>query len=174
MRRLILCLVLTPAAALLAGPVVAAPVLMANDWAAQACAAWNKDPILTTKLVESGWTKNDKGRGFKVLQVYREDCPKSPRIELRIALKDGKATCVYGGKAETAPLAPDADYVMYAEMAHWKEMGEGAYGPMRAMMFGRLHFSGPMLEAMGNMGPFESFLLLVGKVPADLATCPAG
>jgi putative sterol carrier protein len=44
---------------------------------------------------------------------------------------------------------------------------------MRAMMFGRLHFDGPMMEAMGNMGPFASFLRLVGKVPGDTAACPA-
>lgn len=29
-----------------------------------------------------------------------------------------------------------------------------------------------MLEAMGNMGPFESFLLLVGKVPGGADACP--
>jgi len=29
------------------------------------------------------------------------------------------------------------------------------------------------MEAMGNMGPFENFLLLVGKVPADATACPA-
>jgi putative sterol carrier protein len=50
-------------------------------------------------------------------------------------------------------------------------MGRGEYGPMRAMMMGRLQFSGPMMEAMGNMGPFESFPLLVGKVPSA-AACP--
>jgi putative sterol carrier protein len=43
---------------------------------------------------------------------------------------------------------------------------------MRAMMFNRLQFDGPMLEAMRNMGPFESFLRLVGKVPGA-AACPA-
>jgi hypothetical protein len=41
------------------------------------------------------------------------------------------------------------------------------------MMFGRLGFDGPMGEAMGNMGPFANFLLLVGKVPADTSACPA-
>jgi putative sterol carrier protein len=173
MRRWTLCLVLGAVAVVSAGRTVAAPVLMTSDWAAQACLAWNNDPVLTGKLMESGWTKNDKGRGFKVLQVYREDCPKSPRVELRIAPRENRATCVYGGKVETATLASDADYVMYAQTAHWKEMGAGEYGPMRAMMFGRLHFSGPMMEAMGNMGPFENFLLLVGKVPADPASCPA-
>jgi putative sterol carrier protein len=52
-------------------------------------------------------------------------------------------------------------------------MGRGEYGPMRAMFFNRLQFEGPRFEAMGNMGPFESFLLLVGKVPGDAASCPA-
>jgi len=62
---------------------------------------------------------------------------------------------------------------MWAETGRWIEMGKGEYGPMRAMMFGRLKFDGPMMEAMGNMGPFGSFLLLVGKVPGDVASCPA-
>jgi putative sterol carrier protein len=48
----------------------------------------------------------------------------------------------------------------------------GMYGPMRAMMFGRLKFDGPYGEAMSNMGPFESFLLLVGKVPGETTACP--
>jgi len=26
---------------------------------------------------------------------------------------------------------------------------------------------------MGNMGPFENFLLLVGKVPSETGSCPA-
>jgi len=43
---------------------------------------------------------------------------------------------------------------------------------MRAMMFGRLKFDGPMMEAMGNMGPFANFLLLSGKVATDYSTCP--
>jgi putative sterol carrier protein len=44
---------------------------------------------------------------------------------------------------------------------------------MKAMMSGRLEFSGPKMEAMGNMGPFENFLLLVGKVPGGTQACPA-
>jgi putative sterol carrier protein len=92
---------------------------------------------------------------------------------MRVSLKDGKAMCVYGGGPETAKLDGGADYVMKAETSRWIEMGKGEYGPMAAMMFGRLGFDGPMLEAMGNMGPFENFLLLVGKVPAEAAACPA-
>jgi len=155
------------------GTASAAPVLMSADWAKDACAAWNKDPVLTDKLVESDWVKNDKGRGFKVMQVYRSDCGDKPTAEMRIALKDGKAACVYGGAPETATLDSGADYVMKAATARWVEMGNGDYGPMKAMMLGRLGFDGPMMEAMGNMGPFANFLLLVGKVPADTGACPA-
>ena len=154
-------------------PAVAAPVLMTGDWGKDACAAWNTDAVLTDKLVESGWVKNDKGRGFKVMQVYRTDCGDRPTAELRVALKDGKAMCIYGGAAETAKPDTGADYVMKAETTRWVEMGKGEYGPMAAMMFGRLGFDGPMMEAMGNMGPFENFLLLVGKVPSEAGSCPA-
>lgn len=149
----------------------AAPVMMGPEWAQGMCQAWNADPELTTKLVESDWVNNNKKRGFKVMQIYRADCEGSPRIELRVSEKNGKAVCVYGGKAETK-LDSDVDYLMWADTPRWIEMGKGEYGPMRAMFFQRLRFDGPMGEAMGNMGPFESFLLLVGKVPGDMATCP--
>jgi len=150
----------------------AAPLMMAADWAQEMCKAWNADPTLTGKLTESGWVKNNKGRGYKVMQIYRSDCDASPHVELRVTEKDGKATCVYGGKAESK-LDADADYLMWADTARWVEMGKGEYGPMRAMFFQRLHFEGPMGEAMGNMGPFGSFLLLVGKVPGETGACPA-
>jgi putative sterol carrier protein len=148
------------------------PVLMSADWGQLACDAWNADPVLTDKLVESGWIDNDGKRGFKVMQIYRTDCTDSPRVEMRIGKKDGKALCVYGGKVETAKLDSGMDYVMHATTARWGEMGRGDYGPMRAMMFGRLEFDGPKLEAMGNMGPFENFLLLTGKVASDTGSCP--
>jgi putative sterol carrier protein len=150
--------------AILAGSATAAPVMMSADWGAQACQAWNNDPVLTTKLVESGW--------IKVMQVYRTDCGEKATAELRVSLKDGKATCVYGGKVETAKMEGSSDYTMHAETKRWIEMGNGEYGPMKAMLFGRLQFDGPYGEAMGNMGPFESFLLLVGKVPSDTSSCP--
>jgi putative sterol carrier protein len=148
------------------------PTAMSAAWAGAMCSAWNADATLTDKLVESGWIKNDAGRGFKAMQIYRADCPKSPRIELQVALKDSKASCVYGGAAKTSPLNSGADYLMWADTPHWREMGAGDYGPMRAMMFGRLQFDGPKMEAMSNMGPFAGFLLLVGKVPGDWAACP--
>lgn len=148
------------------------PVLMSTAWAKSACDAWNAEHVLTDKLVESGWTKNNVNRGFKVIQIYRTECKDGPRVELRIAEKEGKARCIYGGKVETSKLDLTADYIMHAETARWQEMGRGEYGPMRAMMFGRLLFDGPTFEAMNNMGPFESFLLLVGKVPGGVDACP--
>lgn len=170
--RLLMLATFTIAAAV-ASTTVAAPVLMSADWGKDACVAWNADPVLTDKLVESGWIKNDNGRGFKVMQLYRSDCGAAATTEMRVALKDGKALCVYGGAPETTKLDGGTDYVMSAETARWIEMGNGEYGPMRAMMFGRLGFEGPKLEAMGNMGPFANFLLLVGKVQSESTACPA-
>jgi len=158
-------------AVMLAGSVQAAPILLSPEWAAEACQGWNNNEVLTKRLVVTEWVNNHKGRGFKVMQIYRSDCPASPRVEMRVSLVDGKAKCVYGGLVQTAKLETDADYVMWAETTRWKEMGAGEYGPMRAMMFGRLNFQGPKGEAMSNMGPFEQFLLLAGK--GDAAQCPA-
>ena len=155
-----------------AGAATAEPVLMSAEWARAACEAWNADPVLPVKLQESGWVANDKKRGYKILRIAREDCKGSPLVELHIASKDGRAQCVSGGPAEAAALDTDVNYLMTAETKRWIQMGKGEYGPMKAMFLGRLSFDGPMGEAMGNMGPFESFLLLVGKVPSDTGSCP--
>lgn len=159
------------AAATLAAAQSKLPV-MSPQWAEQMCQAWNAEDTLTGKLVESGWIANDRGRGYKTMQIWRADCANSARVEMRIALKDGKAQCVYGGASGAQALDGSADYRMWAESARWREMGAGDYGPMKAMMFKRLEFDGPKLEAMGNMGPFERFLRLVGQVPGDWDGCP--
>lgn len=148
---------------------LAAP-MMSADWTAQACDAWNKDAVLTDGLAEK-WINNDKKRGYKILQMYRTDCGDKYITEMKIVEKNGKAMCVYGGKQQTATLDYDVDYLMHAETKRWNEMGAGEYGPMKAMMFGRLKFTGPKMEAMSVMGPFEAFLRLPGKVPGD-QTCP--
>src|SRR5512141_55832 len=120
-------IVMTCATVSMAAPLGAAPVLMSGDWAKDACDAWNKDPVLTDKLVESGWVKNDKGSGCKVMKVYRYDCGDTATVEMRVSLKDGKAMCVYGGATETGKLESGADYVMKAETRRWVEMGKGEY-----------------------------------------------
>lgn len=152
-------------------PAQAASVMMTPDWAAQACDAWNQNATLTTGLSDD-WIKNDNKRGYKIVQMYRTDCGDGVKVELKIASKDGKALCVYGGKPQNTPDFA-IDYLMHAKSERWREMGKGEYGPMKAMMFGRLKFSGPMMEAMSVMGPFEQFLLLVGKVESDTTSCPA-
>ena len=166
---------ITMAAALCAASLQSAAqstTAMSPAWAQQLCTAWNADAGLTGKLVDSGWIRNDAGRGYKTMQVWRADCPDSGHVEMRIALKDDKAQCVFAGASGAQALDRGADYRMWAETARWREMGAGEYGPMKAMMFGRLQFDGPKLEAMGNMGPFEGFLRLVGQVPGDWGACP--
>ncbi len=147
----------------------AAP-MMSADWAVQACQAWNSNPALTEELAEK-WIKNDKGRGYKVLHLYRTECGEESKVELTISAKNGKSLCTYGGPIQHTTLDSGSDYLMHAETKRWKEMGAGEYGPMRAMTFGRLKFEGPKVEAMRVMGPFEQFLLIPGKVPGDDA-CP--
>ncbi len=149
-----------------------ASVLMSAEWGTKACEAWNAEPVLTGQLVESEWINNDADRGYKVIHVYRTDCGDAPTAELRIVEKNGKAMCDYGGLVQNAELNTKVDYTMHATTQRWQEMGSGKYGPMRAMMLRRLKFSGPKWEAMKNMGPFKSFLLLVGKTPSTVDTCP--
>ena len=72
--------------------------LLDSQWAKQACEAWNKDEQLTYELADS-WIKNRKNQSIKVLQLYRDDCPNSPHIELQLKLQDIQALCIYGGKA---------------------------------------------------------------------------
>lgn len=170
MRSIAFLAAAAAALALDATPAAAAPVLMSPEWAASACNAWNADPTLTGEL-GGKWIANDEGRGHKIVQMYRTDCGKAAVTELKLVREDGKATCVYGGAAQSTPDF-DVDYLMHADTKNWKEMGAGDYGPMSGMMTGRLKFSGPYFEAMSVMGPFEAFLLLVGKVAYDADSCP--
>ncbi len=149
----------------------AAPVLMSPQWAADFCTAWNSTPQLSQGLAGE-WLHDDKGRGYKIVEMYRDDCGKAGMVELKIVPKDAKAFCSYGGVPKAAPDF-DVDFLMHAKTADWQAMGHGDPGPMWAMMSGRLQFQGPKLVAMRAIKPFASFLLLVGKVPADDATCPS-
>ncbi len=148
------------------------PVFMSTDWATQACESWNKTPELLNGL-GGKWIANDKGRGYKIIHMYRKDCGDKLQAELKIVPKDGKATCAYGGKVLNPTLDPAVDYLMWATTDDWHDMGAGKYGPMHAMMFGDLLFKGPKWEAMIVMGPFSQFLLLAGKVPSNENVCPS-
>lgn len=146
-------------------------VFMSDPWAAAACEGWNEDEALTGDL--NKWIENDLDRGYKVIQIFRMDCEDSPRVELRLEGVDGGVQCTYGGLAKSE-LESKADYLMFAQTERWEEMGAGKYGPMKGMMFRRLRFQGPKMEAMNNMGPFKNFLLLTGEIPGDTSTCPVG
>ncbi len=148
------------------------PPMMSIKYIEQFCDAWNADELMTRGLADSEWIDNDGGKGFKIIQLYRLDCPDSPHVEMQFERQDNKAMCVYAGKVENPDLDRSADYEMYAETERWVELGNGDYGPMKAMMFGRLKFKGPKIEAMGNMGPFKNFLLLFGRFPSDSTVCP--
>lgn len=159
------------ALAVFASAAHAAPAMMSAEWTAQACDAWNKDATLANGLGEK-WIGNDKNRGYKIIRLYRTECGETTQTEMKIQAKDGKAICTYGGGVTSAKMDHDVDYTMHATTERWNEMGAGEYGPMKAMMFGRLEFAGPKMEAMGVMGPFAAFLRLPGKIPGDKA-CPA-
>ena len=150
----------------------ATPAMMSSEWGGAVCDAWNQDSVLADELASSDWADNNADRPSKVMHVYRSDCEDEPTAEIRIAPVDVKAQCVDGSAVETTTLSKKVDYQMHAKTSRWIEMGAGEYGPMKAMSFMRLKFSGPKWEAMKNMDPFSSFLLLVGVVPSDTTTCP--
>ena len=166
---------------LLASPLMAADFMDAA-WAKQACAKWNQTPILTTQLAEMPgdmfgdgykWIKNDAGRGYKMIQIYRDgnSCGASKAIQLTISNKNGKAMCIYGGKPDGKKMNYSVDYVMHATDPHWACMGSGRCGVMGSMMTGKLKFRGPKMEAMKVMDPFSAFLKLTGQVPGAKSAC---
>ncbi len=159
---------------------VTAGEFMGEDWAKQICAAWNKDAVLTTQLAQMPddmfgsegykWIKNNAGRGYKIITLSRDGCD-MPKVQLNIAMTDGKAMCVYGGKLDGKKLNMNVDYYMHATDADWTCMGSGKCGVMGSMMTGKLKFKGPKLEAMKVMDPFANFLKLTGKVASTKTNC---
>lgn len=154
------------------GSAAHAEVFMSSQWAKQACNAWNSNATLTSKLAKGG--QNDDGRGFKTIHLYRDKCGLGTKVELKITNKDGKAVCTYGGAVTNNSPDYGVDYLMHASDEDWTCMGEGnsGCGAMGAMTTGKLKFSGPKMEAMGVMGPFNQFLQLTGSVGGDKSACP--
>jgi putative sterol carrier protein len=142
-------------------------VMMDASYARELCSLWDQTPALVGMASSSSeW----RGAPVRKLFLYRKDCSPSKQIELYIQNMNGKAECVYGGWAKDRRTGND--FLMYATTKHWIEMGRGDYGPMHAMMFGELSFSGPKFVAMANMGPFSKFLRLLGRIPAQTNVCP--
>jgi putative sterol carrier protein len=151
-----------------AGAANAAPYMSA-EWAAEACKGWNANPELTSNAkMADGWIKNDKGRGYKTIHMYRTECGEAGKVEMKIQSQGGKAICTYGGPVAAKSMDYDVDYLMHAKTDDWLSK----MNPATAMMFGDLKFTGPKIEAMKVMGPFTEFLHLAAKIPGDKA-CPA-
>ncbi|RMH81299.1 MAG: sterol-binding protein [Acidobacteria bacterium] len=149
------------------GIAMSTPVFMDGEYAKSLCEAWNKTPQLVEQLGKSeSWVAVPERKIF----IYREDCGDTKQIQLTIKNDGSKAQCVYGGPARDKRGRDD--FLMYAETKRWLEMGKKEYGPMKAMMFGRLKFEGPKGVAMKNMGPFEAFLDIVDNPPHDASKCP--
>jgi hypothetical protein len=100
---------LIAAATMLAASHASATQLMSAEWASRACEAWNKNPILTDELAER-WIKNDGGRGYKIIHMYRTDCGENTKVEMKIVPQGGKAICAYGGRVQNTNLNMDMDY----------------------------------------------------------------
>src|SRR3569623_620091 len=81
----------------------ATPAMMSVEWTAQACDAWNKDATLTDGLVEK-WIKNDNGRGYKIMHLFRTDCGEATQTELKSAAKDCKSMGVFGGAVQNLQM----------------------------------------------------------------------
>ncbi|WP_457600324.1 SCP2 sterol-binding domain-containing protein [Hydrogenivirga sp.] len=156
------------AGVLIAGSVsMAQPVFMDGEWAKAFCEVWNNTPTLVDGLGQNGaWNEVPERKLF----LYRKDCGKDKMVQLTIKNENGKAVCVYGGPKKDERTGDD--FLMYADTKRWLEMGRKEYGPMRAMMFGRLKFKGPKFVAMRNMGPFEAFLDAIDAVESDTSRCP--
>ncbi|MBT3236635.1 MAG: hypothetical protein HN353_11830 [Bdellovibrionales bacterium] len=142
---------------------------MTSEWAEELCEEWNYSEVLTENL--DSWMDNNLERGYKVMMMSRSDCPTSELVQLTLKRVDGLTWCTAGG-AGTANANPKADYIMTATTKNWLKMGSGEVGPAMAMITGRLKFKGPKGEAMRNMGPFKSFMLLIGAFESDASVCP--
>jgi putative sterol carrier protein len=151
----------------LVGSTLSANVFMGPEYAKELCEVWNKTPGLTEELRKSkSWMAVPERKIF----LYRKDCSPDKQIQLTIRNEGNKAVCVYRGPAKDK--RGKDDFLLYAQTKRWEEMGRGEYGPMKAIMLGRLKFEGPRGVAMKNVGPFEAFLTALGKPSYDASKCP--
>ncbi len=166
--------ILLGATLVLGSSAATAEIFMDEAWANNLCEAWNKNTVLTEVLGAHDWMKNNS-RGYKLIQMHRTSCGEETQIQLRIDAQNGKAICTFGGLPDGQVLDKSVDYQMHASDRHWGEMGQGVYGPFKALMFGYLNVKGPYDEAMYALTPFGEFLRLAGSVPGEKGEnkCPA-
>lgn len=159
---------------LFSSSVAFADKFMDANWALKACDAWNLNTTLMIGLSGDKWMNNNQARGYKLIQIYRNECGADTKVQLNIEDKGGKASCTYGGVPDGKEINNKVDYVMHTTDKRWTQLGQGEYGPMKAMMLGRLKYSGPKAEAMRVMAPFGEFLKLTGSIAGDKGkeNCP--
>lgn len=147
MKKIILGLIATLSLSVFAGP------------AGDITKAFNASST-PAALVETGWALNDGGKGYKILQIVVDDTDRVAELHIN---KKGFVIASFDYE-KTSSLNSSYDYLMSSDADGWAEMGTGDNGPMYHMMpwVGQLSFEGPKGEAMGNMGPFTSFLILIG------------
>jgi len=63
---------------------------MDATWAKSMCDAWNANDKLTTGLGGDKWMKNDAGRGYKIIQLYRTQCGPQTKVELKIVRRTAR------------------------------------------------------------------------------------
>jgi len=144
----------------------AVPKFMDPEYTEQFCDLWNKTPTLTDGL--SKWSKKTGNKEYRIIRFYRQDCGGAEKaVEVHITHKDGKAVCIYGGKATDQK----ADFLMFATDKNWKSLANGEFGFLGMGIMSKMTFEGSKWEAMNNMGPFKAFLLNLNKVPHSME-CP--
>ncbi|WP_457622838.1 SCP2 sterol-binding domain-containing protein [Persephonella sp.] len=130
------------------------------------CDLWNETPELVNDLAD--WSKDTNGKDYRVIRFYRQDCGGVEKaVELHISHKDGKAVCIYGGKA--TDVKPD--FLMYATDKNWNSLANGEFGVFGMGIMSKMSFEGSKWEAMQNMGAFKSFLLNLKKIDHTM-DCP--
>ncbi|MEJ2330730.1 MAG: sterol-binding protein, partial [Gammaproteobacteria bacterium] len=68
--------------ALLALPFTANAGFMDADWAKKACDGWNNTATLANELGGDEWAANDGGRGYKLIQMYRDECGADSKVQI--------------------------------------------------------------------------------------------
>ena len=158
---------------IIALPVASQAAFMDADWAKKACDAFNADSKITSGLAGDAWIAHDGGRGYKLIELYRTACGEGSKVQLTVENKGGKPVCTYGGAPDGKAFNKKYDYVMNASDKHWDCMGAGKFGcgAMGAMSTGKLKFTGPKMEAMGVMSPFNAFLKMTGSIGGEKTAC---
>jgi len=74
-----------------------AATFMDADWASQFCKAWKRQRHPDQGLGGDAWAKNDAGRGYKTIQIYRDKCGEQGKVELEITNKDARPCAPMAG-----------------------------------------------------------------------------